>query len=248
MSLRFKICLTAWVAVVAAAACQNQVSGQELTPVPLAADEAQQIPKPVVEDAPPIPEAGARVKNTAKPPLLKPEPVMQPAPAIQPNNVLHPEPPPMAVAKPQAPAYPVEAIDDANWQMTIRPALKARPAQRAVHAPAAEDCESCPRFDRNEYTRIYNSIPFNRAEYNVNPNYRHDSAMEILTGNARHQTTVRHSTTRSAPQPAVAVPADIGVANPSRYGYLRPALRLNYYKYFPSLNPYINRNNLSGAF
>ncbi|MCA9066285.1 MAG: hypothetical protein KDA96_24630 [Planctomycetaceae bacterium] len=50
-----------------------------------------------------------------------------------------------------------------------------------------------------DYQRVYDSVPFNRAEYNVNPSYRHDSSMEILTGNARHQTVVRHTTPLAPP-------------------------------------------------
>ncbi len=33
-----------------------------------------------------------------------------------------------------------------------------------------------------EYRRIYDSIPYSRTEYLANPSYRHDTAMEILTG------------------------------------------------------------------
>jgi hypothetical protein len=38
------------------------------------------------------------------------------------------------------------------------------------------------------YQQIYRSIPFNRALYNANPNYRHDATMELLTGQSRTQT------------------------------------------------------------
>lgn len=121
-----------------------------------------------------------------------------------------------------------------QWTITIVPAAKANPAANMA-APTASA----------EYTRIYNSIPFNRAEYNVNPSYRHDSAMEILTGNARHKTIVRHNSTPTV----VTRPAPTAtVGNPYQYGYLRPALRLNYYRHFPSLNPYVNIWNYSGAF
>jgi hypothetical protein len=42
----------------------------------------------------------------------------------------------------------------------------------------------------SEYRQIHRSIPFSRAEFDANPSYRHDAAMEILTGNARPQKTV----------------------------------------------------------
>lgn len=63
------------------------------------------------------------------------------------------------------------------------------------------------KADSAEYRRIYNSVPFSRAEYKANPNYRHDSTMEILTGNARHQTVINHNfehkePVKRSPQPA----------------------------------------------
>jgi hypothetical protein len=57
------------------------------------------------------------------------------------------------------------------------------------------------------YRQIYKSIPFSRAEYRVNPNYRHDSTMEILTGNARHQTIVQHNHEHKQPEVQVPPPA-----------------------------------------
>ena len=78
-----------------------------------------------------------------------------------------------------------------------------------------------------DYRRIYNSIPFNRAEYNVNPSYRHDSTMELLTGNARHQTILRHNTRPVVPRRGHRV---------IPYRYNNPAQGLNYYFYFPYWN------------
>ena len=185
MSVRFRICLTAWIAVVVLSALADHAGAQTLEL------------KPVDETAP--------------------------------TEVL-----------PQ--------VDD-DWVIDIRPASKVISAP--VHGPVAVNAEGEPieesAVDLSDYARIYKSIPFNRAEYNVNPSYRHDSTMEILTGNARHQTIVRHTTTTR--QPNVSRRAYSGLpANPSAYGYLRPALRLNYYRHFPSLNPYVNIWNYSGAF
>jgi hypothetical protein len=84
--------------------------------------------------------------------------------------------------------------------------------------------------DRDAYSRIYRSIPFNRAEYNANPSYRHDSTMEMLTGNPRHQTIVKHTTTRPRPVTAPVVPPVVP------YRYNNPAYGLNYYFYFPYWN------------
>ncbi|MEQ9407050.1 MAG: hypothetical protein RIK87_04965 [Fuerstiella sp.] len=144
---------------------------------------------------------------------------------------------------------PVPQISDADWTIEIIPARKVVETARtsAVGAtvtaePPAGDAEmtdddSCGRLhaDVTEYEHVYRTIPFNRAEYNANPSYRHDSTMEILTGNARHQTIVRHgSRVRAVP---VSQPGGQTVIP---YGFVRPSLRLNYYRHFPSLNPYWN--------
>jgi len=139
-------------------------------------------------------------------------------------------------------------VADSEWVIDIRPAARVASASLVPTASVAgeQPCEACGTAQVNDYATLYKSVPFNRAEYNVNPSYRHDSAMEILTGNARHQTIVRHNTERrTAAVVARPVPA---VGNSYTYGYLRPALRLNYYRHFPSLNPYVNMWNYSGAY
>ncbi len=50
------------------------------------------------------------------------------------------------------------------------------------------------------YARIYNAIPFNRTEYLANPSYRHETAMELLTGNQR-QIVVHRNYTPQLNQP-----------------------------------------------
>ncbi len=123
-----------------------------------------------------------------------------------------------------------------NWVMEITPALKLSSAAPGapMPAPVADDDlfpEAAAETPVNprEYARVYQSIPFNRAEFNSNPTYRHDAAMEILTGNARHQTIVQHNTERPDPvlqNPPFALP----------YRYNNPAQGLNYYFYFPYWN------------
>ena len=83
-----------------------------------------------------------------------------------------------------------------EWTMEIQPAVKllevpSIPVEARAAVAGEEACTVA--IDPSAYTRIYNSIPFNRTEYDANPNYRHDSAMEILTGHARHQTIVQHN-------------------------------------------------------
>lgn len=117
-----------------------------------------------------------------------------------------------------------------NWSILIAPAVKATPPG-AHTAPVKSEqacCESRPVVDPSEYSRVFNSIPFNRAEYNANPSYRHDAAMEILTGNPRHQTIVKHTNYRPQPiaAPIQAVP----------YRYNNPNRGLNYYFYGPYWN------------
>lgn len=176
MSRRFRICLFAWIAVIAASAITSQLHAQttELTPVP--------------------------------------ELVTAPGAS---NDVF----------------VPVPAQE---WTISIVPAARTISSNQPLPQAAAD------------YKRVFDSIPFSRVQYNANPNYRHDSTMEILTGNARHKTIVRHST--ATPVPVRTVRPVVGVGNPYQYGYLRPALRLNYYKHFPSLNPYVNVWNYSGAY
>ena len=110
--------------------------------------------------------------------------------------------------EPQVPAAPVPD----SWTIEVVPAATIRNlAPQAVGAPE-EATESSVSVDRAEYLRIYNSIPFSRAEYRVNPGYRHDFAMEILTGNPRHQTIVKHNHEHKQPvrpNPAPARPSRI---------------------------------------
>ena len=99
---------------------------------------------------------------------------------------------------------PVEPGQE-EWTMEIQPAVKLSAVPSVpVEARSAVAGETGV-FDPAAYARVYNSIPFNRAEYDVNPNYRHDSTMEILTGNARHQTIVQHNFEHK--QPVKRIPA-----------------------------------------
>ena len=73
----------------------------------------------------------------------------------------------------------VETID--GWEITIAPDDKAPvvPVEQGT-------------IDPTNYQRIYDSIPFNRTEYNANPSYRHDTAMEIMFGKMRKTVILRH--------------------------------------------------------
>jgi hypothetical protein len=79
----------------------------------------------------------------------------------------------------------VETVD--GWNITIAPA-DTPDLTKAQDAGLA-------------YQQIYNSIPFNRAEYDANPSYRHDTAVEMMFGQMR--STVVH---RYQPEPTVRAP------------------------------------------
>jgi hypothetical protein len=46
---------------------------------------------------------------------------------------------------------------------------------------------------RLSYTEAYNLVPFSRSEYEANPGYRHEAALEIMMGAMRPMTVVRQS-------------------------------------------------------
>lgn len=115
----------------------------------------------------------------------------------------------------------VQVTDD--WSIEITPATRA-----AVAATDAADADAAS-VDPGGYERIYAAIPFQRAEYNTNPGYRHDSTMEILTGNPRHQTIVRHDNRRTTP-----LFSRDSALIPYRYNNLRWGM--NYSFYFPYWN------------
>ena len=96
-----------------------------------------------------------------------------------------------AVVEDRGPAAPIEVIS-IQQQHAMSGIVYVSPATKA---------------DSAEYRRVYNSVPFSRAEYKANPNYRHDSTMEILTGNARHQTVINHNFEHKQPVKRIPQPA-----------------------------------------
>lgn len=109
----------------------------------------------------------------------------------------------LKLSDPQAP------VQQDNWVMEIQPAVKLQSVPSIpLEARAAVVGEPASIvIDPSAYSRIYNSIPFNRVEYDANPNYRHDSTMEILTGNARHQTIIQHNFEHKQPVKRIPAPA-----------------------------------------
>ena len=47
------------------------------------------------------------------------------------------------------------------------------------------------------YEEAYAAVPFSRTEYEANPTYRHQAALELLFGTLRPMTTVQNYTPRA---------------------------------------------------
>lgn len=123
-----------------------------------------------------------------------------------------------------------ESEGSANWTIEIVPAERVPATSDGVVVRRVSDDADSGAVTTADYNRIYDAIPFRRAEYNANPSYRHDSAMEILTGNARHQTVVVHDSDR-IPE---GMPSARRASVPYRYN--NPAWGLQYEFYFPYWN------------
>jgi hypothetical protein len=65
-------------------------------------------------------------------------------------------------------------------------------APAAVYGPAAAPLLAAPPM--MSYAEAYASIPFHRAEYEANPGYRHDAAIELMFGAMRPTTVIRQNT------------------------------------------------------
>lgn len=68
--------------------------------------------------------------------------------------------------------------------------LPPLPAAEAVAGVVAEEAKPVMPAGINpaSYTEVYNSIPFRRSEYVMNPSYRHDATIELLLGQIRPKT------------------------------------------------------------
>lgn len=88
-------------------------------------------------------------------------------------------------------------LDDATVQSTGEQSAES-PAPASALAPTADAPPILPAAagiagftTAGSYQAIYESIPFSRSEYNVQPNYRHQATMDLLTG----QRAVQSNTT-----------------------------------------------------
>lgn len=82
------------------------------------------------------------------------------------------------------------ATRQADSEIQIVPATKVIVP---VAPPAPADPNGTVPKATQSYGDVYRSIPFSRAEYNANPSYRHEAAMEMLFGQLRPTTIVRYS-------------------------------------------------------
>lgn len=91
-----------------------------------------------------------------------------------------------------------------EWKVAIIPASHETPIRAAVSgdsvglANVSSDeppvsAASGVKYPRMSYEEAYNSIPFSRAEYEANPSYRHDAAMELMLGAPRPTTIIRQT-------------------------------------------------------
>jgi hypothetical protein len=128
-------------------------------------------------------------------------------------------------------APPVDEADQIRISPRFRlPALDL-PDPDAEELGAAE--EAAPAVARAaNYTRIYNSIPFSRAEFDANPDYRHEATMELLLGQLRSKTIHYQTAPQAAPMydPIYAFHAAYSI--PYRYRRSLLGYPFNYYSPF----------------
>ncbi|OAI54326.1 hypothetical protein AYO47_03045 [Planctomyces sp. SCGC AG-212-M04] len=147
------------------------------------------------------------------------------------------------VAKAAPKSFPVPGPVDASLVLA-QDQQPAGTSPQLPPAPAIENRESGvreafgvtvapdPRSDVEQlgrrYAQAYRAIPFNRAEYDANPSYRHEAAMELVFGQMRPTTIVK--------QMGGAPAADEPVYNPYQ-PYLPSAMDLWPWRALPYRNP-----------
>ena len=113
----------------------------------------------------------------------------------------------------------VETTTD-DWKITIAPAGTGLEKENQI-------------VDPTTYKQIYDSIPFNRAEYRANPSYRHDATLELMFGKMRE--TVIHRNVYQPQQQQQQQPTSVypntsqSVLLPYRYNRNLRSYGLGYY-------------------
>jgi hypothetical protein len=109
----------------------------------------------------------------------------------------------MAIAQDAPPPPPAGVLPETE----LPPAPVLQKGQKGSDATVAHGVtvvpDSKPRLEvfGRDYAAAYRSIPFNRAEYDANPSYRHDAAMELLFGQMRPTTIVKQMPAPNTDQP-----------------------------------------------
>lgn len=89
----------------------------------------------------------------------------------------------------------------ANGKVWNKPAAESRAAvSGAAPAPAQAEGTAAPVSAASgtppyqmTYAEAYAQVPFLRSEYEANPSYRHDAAMELMFGQLRPMTVIRQT-------------------------------------------------------
>lgn len=93
-----------------------------------------------------------------------------------------------------------KATDGQEWKIEIRPLDSTAAVSGVAATPAPQQgpealvpAASGNLVPRMTYAQAMAAIPFNREEYEANPSYRHDSAMELMYGTLRPTMVVRQT-------------------------------------------------------
>lgn len=116
-------------------------------------------------------------------------------------------PAPVSHDEQRSPAAEVSKTQFGDWTVTVAPQPARSPA--TVHG--------------RTYEEVYASIPYRRAEYLAEPGYRHQATMEILFGQLRPTTVVRHNEPRIVPTPKYSVYKPYRYSQTELYNYWHAA-------------------------
>jgi hypothetical protein len=94
---------------------------------------------------------------------------------------------------------PGKLADGKVWNKSsedLRAAVSGENSTPPAPAASAEPVSAASGISvpRITYAQAYAQIPFSRSEYEANPGYRHDAALELMFGVMRPMTTVRTTT------------------------------------------------------
>lgn len=130
--------------------------------------------------------------------------------------------------RPRVSRRSADLAESKEWRIQITPRLRFEDRE-----PNSSDDAvgiGARRITVSDYKRIYDAIPFSRTEYEANPSYRHETAMEILFGELRPMTIHKY---QPQVQPRMRRQQHM---LPYRYNRHLIPYGLNYYFYFPYWN------------